>query len=255
MKKKRSFLIPILLIIDISLFVVIFKSAAAERERKKFDDFIFSDVKVSDSSSEDVETNSKEPVQDVEEGLPYTQEEASDEGMGSEYNVEEIEGIVDIEDDESVSAVDYSTDAKPSLSDFMWYFDGVYANGIPSDAVFIYDSELLTGDWKGFIFYDPERIMNSYALEFMNVNLDISGQVANVKFSLHQYCPENSEIIDVSGETLSYSGNFEAGAVFASGGGNVHIDSFYTMSDKKQYAVGYIDTVDGTPAYIALVRP
>ena len=163
-------------------------------------------------------------------------------------DTEGIEGIVDIES--------YSTTARPSLSDFMWYFDNVHYNGVPADATYIYDSEQLVGDWKGFIFYDPDRKMNSYGIEFLNVNLKIDGQKADVAFDLYELHFENTEVISEEGSPiLNYSGNFEAGAVYATGGGNVHIDTFYTMPDKKQYAVGYIDTPDGTPAYLALVRP
>lgn len=257
MKKKSNVGIIILVIIDIALLIVILISAVRENELKKFDNQNL----VSESDNTSIEKNDDVSVPET---VDYNQEEVeeSQEGNADNFadslNTQGVEGIVDIEDEQGNSEFnisDYSTTDRPSLSDFMWYFDGVYAYGIPEESVPIYEASQIVGDWKGFIFYDPDRKFNSYALEFMNVNLDIQGQKADVVLDLYQYCPEGSEIIDVSGEKMSYSGNYEAGAVYATGGGNVHIDSFYTMPDKKQYAVGYIDTVDGTPAYIALVRP
>lgn len=276
MRKKSNIGIIILILIDVALLIAILVSASNEKERRKNDEQYFGDraeYNLNQESDSGVKTDLKDNS-DVGNGNAKNNADAgnedsqgltaegdlprlqNDEGNVQVYDTEGIEGIVDIEGaGNEFNISDYSTTEKPKLSDFMWYFDGVHYNGIPEDAVSIYDSEMLTGDWKGFIFYDPDRKFNSYALEFLNVNLDIQGQKAGVTFDLYQYCPAESEIIDVSGEKMSFSGNFEAGAVYATGGENVHIDTFYTLSDNKQYAVGYIDTVDGTPAYIALVRP
>lgn len=251
----------LMLIIDVVLLAIIVASLVTK------------DKAVPDSSSRDVATTQ------TEYDKKATEEPEEDDMSVSEttdppqpLDTDGIEGIVDIEDDvvttssedDTVSEPnedifnlsDYSTTQRPSLSDFMWYFDNVHYNGIPSEATYIYDSEQIVGDWKGFIFYDPERKMNSYGIEFLNVNLKIDGQKADVAFDLYELHFENTEVInEEGGPLLNYSGNFEAGAVYATGGGNVHIDTFYTMPDKKQYAVGYLDTPDGTPAYLALVRP
>ena len=261
-KKSLGFGGTLMLLIDIALLIVIVVSILTKDEVSP--DF---DEKDDTTSNTEYATTIDEDS-DEESDIPTSNSDDEPELLDTEG----IEGIVDIEDDsadtvaeentdteaddEAIDVSDYSTTQRPSLSDFMWYFDNVHYNGIPLDATYIYDSEQIVGDWKGFIFYDPERKMNSYGIEFLNVNLKIDGQKADVAFDLYELHLENTEVInEEGGPVLSYSGNFEAGAVYATGGGNVHIDSFYTMPDKKQYAVGYLDTPDGTPAYLALVRP
>lgn len=250
----------LLLVIDVVLLVIIMASVIKKDE-------VVTDSETTTVANVDNESDNESAKVDISNQETVEEPEPLD--------TEGIEGIVDIEDEpidtepediaqdtvaeveeEQFDVSDYSTTARPSLSDFMWYFDNVHYNGIPSEATYIYDSEQIVGDWKGFIFYDPERKMNSYGVEFLNVNLKIDGQKADVAFDLYELYFENTEVInEEGGPLLNYSGNFEAGAVYATGGGNVHIDTFYTMPDKKQYAVGYLDTPDGTPAYLALVRP
>lgn len=261
MKKKSNFGIYLLLIIDILLLVVIITSAIKQNKTKEINSENFASVEevvrtdktvVPDSNTSKTANADKDGESAVAENPPQF------------FDTEGIEGIVDIDDETDDNQQegngefrleDYSTASRPGSIDFSWYMDDVFANGIPTDSVPIYDSSMIVGDWKGFIVYDPDNSFNSFATEYMNVNIDIQDMKANVTFDLYQYCPGNSEIINVDGEVLKYSGNFEAGAVYATGGGNVHLDSFYSMPDNRQYAVGRIDTVDGTPAYLALVRP
>lgn len=249
MKKKSNFGIYLLLIIDILLLVVIITSAVKQNKIKEINNERFASVeeKVRTDNVVVPNTNAPETV-----NMAAEEESAVAEEQPGFLDTEGIEGIVDIDE---FRLEDYSTDSRPSASDFSWYMDDVYANGIPIYSLPIYDSSMIVGDWKGFILYDPDNSFNSFATEYMNVNIDIQDMKADVTFDLYQFCPGNSEIINVDGEVMKYSGNFEAGAVYATGGGNVHLDSFYSLSDNRQYAVGRIDTVDGTPAYLALVRP
>ena len=249
--KKLSIFIVLLSIIDVALLVVILTSLSKKPE-----------VDVHDVEYAEASVDEDEDYYKPEKELSKKdKDESEDEVKSPEYDVEGIEGIVDIEEEEpeekedDIFGPDLATTERPKLSDFMWYFDGAYYNGIPDGVTYVYDSAQMVGDWKGFIFLDPERKMNSYAFQFMNVNLDIDGQRAFVVFDMYQYCPENSEAFDMNGEKQEYSGNFENGAVYATGIGNVHIDTFYFGDDNREYAIGYLDTPDGTPAYLALVRP
>lgn len=251
--KKNSFCVVLFSIIDICLLIVILVSCGKEKEREKTFDIVHDD-------RERYEAVTDEDYGDSVVSMEYEDSEKDSDNPAEDENTEDTDNAEDTDNTEDTKdtgndAVSFEEIGKPSLSDFMWYFDGVHYYGLPENYTPIYDSKLITGDWKGFIFYDPDRKFNSYALEFLNVNIDIEGQNSAVTFDLYQYCPENSEIIDVSGESMSFKGSYEAGAVYATGGGNVHIDTFYTMPDNRQYAVGYIDTVDGTPAFLALVRP
>lgn len=236
--KKLSIFIILLTVIDALLLVVILKSWPRETDVEEIEQ------KVVEASAEQNESFAFK--NSMEETDKYDVE-----------NAENVENAGDVEETASkeLFGPDLATTERPRLSDFMWYFDGVYYNGIPEDVTYVYDFEQLVGDWKGFIFLDPERKFNSYAFQFLNVKIDIDAQRAYVVFDMYQYCPENSEIIDMNSEKQEYSGNYENGSLFASGIGNVHIDTFYYGKDNRQYAVGYLDTPDGTPAYLALVRP
>lgn len=152
--------------------------------------------------------------------------------------------------------VDLSTEEKPGLSDFMWYFDNVYYNGIPGEAEAITDAAALNGGWKSFRWYDPEYTMDSYMLEFLNADISIEGDRAEVTLTLNDLHLPDGTVIDESGsEPLRYQGAWDGSRIEASGGGAVHIETFYMLGDGKQYAVGTFDSPDGIPAYIALVRP
>lgn len=153
-------------------------------------------------------------------------------------------------------AVNLSTTEKPGLSDFMWYFDNVYYNGIPEEATPITDSSALNGGWKGFRWYDPEYTCDSYMLEFLNAEITIEGDRTNVTLTLNDLHLPDSTVIDESGsEPLGYQGAWDGSRIEASGGGTVNLDTFYTLDDGRQYAVGTFDSPDGIPAFIALVRP
>ena len=254
--KKLSIFIVLLSVVDVILLAVILKSWPGKTDANAIEQ------EVVEASVEPKESFKKQLVErtDRNDDEKTDVDEKADDEKTDLYDVEGIEGIVDIDEVEEddftkLFGPDLATTERPGLSDFMWYFDGAYYYGIPDDVTYVYDSEQMVGDWKGFIFIDPERKYNSYAFQFLNVNIDIDGQSAYVVFDMYQYCPENSEIFDMNGEKQEYSGNFENGAVFATGIGNVHIDSFYFGKDNRQYAIGSLDTPDGTPAYLALVRP
>ncbi len=55
-------------------------------------------------------------------------------------------------------------------------------------------------------------------------------------------------------EDSIFNGKWEDGDLWASGAGTIRLTDFYGMNG-KQYAIGTMDTPDGIPAYIALVRP
>lgn len=145
---------------------------------------------------------------------------------------------------------------EPSLSDFMWYFDGVYWNGVPENSSRISDSSYLSGNWKIFIWFDHEKDSDTYWIEFGNVNLDFSDDNVNIVVNpCKLYPPSGAEPIDLSNSgTDQYNGKFDGNELNATGAGNFHITNFYTLNDGKQYAVGSIDEPDGTPTVIALVR-
>ena len=162
----------------------------------------------------------------------------------------------EIKEPEPVSSESAEELSEPSLSDFMWYYDGVYWNGIPENSSRISDSEYLFGNWKIFIWFDHEKDSDTYWIEFGNVDLDFNNDNVEVVVKPYMlYPPSGAEPVDLTDSgTDKYHGKFDGDVLNATGAGNFHITNFYTLNDGKQYAVGSIDEPDGTPTVIALVR-
>lgn len=154
------------------------------------------------------------------------------------------------------AAVSLSTNKRPDLGDFLWYVEGVFYDGIPTDAAPITDFAVLAGGWKGLIIYDPENEHGENAMEFLNVN--IAGKLDNLSLTLDWYlmfiagAGESFDETDM--EDSVFRGKWEADGLWASGPGTIRLTKFYELNN-NQYAIGTMDTPDGIPAYIAMVRP
>lgn len=184
---------------------------------------------------------------DFESKKEFDNEQKSTEEPKQEEEIQELEPAVEEGPKET---------EEPSLSDFMWYFDDVYWNGIPKNSSRLSDSAYLSGDWKIFIWFDHEKGSDTYWIEFGNVNLDFSDDNVNVVVKpCKLYPPSGAEPLDLTNSGIDrYNGKFSDGELHATGAGNFHITNFYTFDGGKQYAVGSIDEPDGTPTVIALVR-
>lgn len=236
----KKLLLILLAVIDVALAVVIVVGKRPENPEQSIPPVIPAQV--------------QEAVSEESAAVHAQPEDISEEPKAIPEGPEEIlEAPVETPEE---PAVDLSTDEKPGLSDFMWYFDNVYYNGIPGEAEAITDTAALNGGWKSFRWYDPEYTMDSYMLEFLNADISIEGDRAEVTLTLNDlHLPDGTVIDESEGQPLSYQGIWNGGSLTASGGGAVHIETFYTLGDGKQYAVGTFDSPDGIPAYIALVRP
>ncbi|NLT13152.1 MAG: zinc-ribbon domain-containing protein [Clostridiales bacterium] len=151
---------------------------------------------------------------------------------------------------------DFSTSARPDLSDFLWYIDSVYYEGVPANAVPITEFSELTGGWKAFFYYDPENTMDAYGFEYLNAV--IGGTEVSVEITLDWYLINfgGYEEYDISDtEDSQLYGSFEFGGITGSGDGYVlYITEFYYLNG-RQYGVGYMELQSGEPTYVALVRP
>ena len=149
-----------------------------------------------------------------------------------------------------------STTERPDLEDFLWYTEDVYYNGAPSDAAEITSLDALTGGWKGLIIYDPEGTHDSSGMEFLNIAL--AGTADDLSLALDWYLifwgNEGESYDETDMEDTVFRGKWENGSLWASGAGTIRLERFYSLHD-KQYATGTMDTPDGIPAFIALVRP
>ena len=155
-----------------------------------------------------------------------------------------------------VTGVSLSTEERPDLEDFLWYTEDVVYDGVPSDANIIDSIDLLTGSWKALIIYDPNDEYDAGAMEFLNIALAGTAESLSLTLDWHQiFWANEGESFDESDmEDSVFLGKWENGGLWASGAGTIRLTQFYEQSG-KQYAIGTMDTPDGIPALVALVRP
>lgn len=150
-----------------------------------------------------------------------------------------------------------STTERPGMSDFLWYTEGVFYDGMPADASMIDEFSQLTGNWKAYILYDPENTVGSYSFEYLNVN--VAGDPGNVTLTFDwykMYAGEAAEEYDYTDyeDTVIYGSFSEGGLLAGEPGRAITLYSFYSLNG-KQYALGYFQLESGEPAYVAMVRP
>ena len=154
------------------------------------------------------------------------------------------------------TSVSLSTRKRPNLGDFLWYTEGVAYEGVPSDATIINNIGPLTGSWKALIVHDLNNEYDASGMEFLNIVL--TGTAKNLSVTLdwyESYLANEGKRLDKSNmEDSVFNGKWENSGLWASGAGTIHLTQFYEQNG-KQYAVGTMDTPDGTPALVALVRP
>ncbi len=148
-----------------------------------------------------------------------------------------------------------STEERPDLEDFLWYTEDVAYDGVPSDANIIDNIVPLTGGWKALIVYDPNNEYDAGAMEFLNVALAGTAESLSLTLDWYQiFWANEGESFDESDmEDSVFNGKWENGGLWASGAGTIRLTQFYALNG-KQYAVGTMDTPDGIPALVALVR-
>ncbi len=149
-----------------------------------------------------------------------------------------------------------STEERPDLGDFLWYTEDVRYNGIPTGAKTIGTISPLIGSWKALITYDPDNEFDSEAMEFLNVVLVGTAESLNLTLDWYQifWANEGESFDETDMEDSVFSGKWENGGLWASGEGTIHLTQFYELNE-QQYAIGTMDTPDGIPALVALVRP
>jgi hypothetical protein len=149
-----------------------------------------------------------------------------------------------------------STQERPDLDDFLWYTEDVIENRVPEGAQVIDNTSPVLGGWKGFILYDPDNSYGEYSSELLNVTIE--GSDDNLRLTLDWYLlllPGDTQAYDETEmEDIVFEGEWIAGGIQAFGWGEIQLRRLYNL-DGKQYAVGSLETPDGTPALVALVRP
>jgi hypothetical protein len=149
-----------------------------------------------------------------------------------------------------------STEERPALEDFLWYTEDVIENGVPEGAQIIDSAEFVLGGWKGFILYDPNNNYGANSAELLNV--DISGTGEELRLTLDWYLmliPGETQAYDETDmDDVVFDGEWIGGGIQTFGWGELRLRRLYAL-EGKQYAFGSLETPDGIPALVALVRP
>jgi hypothetical protein len=149
-----------------------------------------------------------------------------------------------------------STEERPALEDFLWYTEDVIENGVPEGAQIIDSAEFVLGGWKGFILYDPNNNYGANSAELLNV--DISGTGEELRLTLDWYLmliPGETQAYDETDmDDVVFEGEWIGGGIQTFGWGELRLRRLYAL-EGKQYAFGSLETPDGIPALVALVRP
>ncbi|MCR5263009.1 MAG: hypothetical protein K6D94_03975 [Clostridiales bacterium] len=155
-----------------------------------------------------------------------------------------------------VSSKNYSTEKRPAPEEFDWYVNDVYKNDIPANASKLRDYDDLTGGWKAMIYYDIENKNNAKSYDIMNITLGGWEDDSSLTIDWYRMYYEFEYEDEESWDDSVFKGSFNMGVLAAHGDNDVNIflKTFYELGG-KQYAVGYMDTITGIPAVVAMVRP
>ena len=112
----------------------------------------------------------------------------------------------------------------------------------------------LTGGWKAIMISDPLELMDSYATDYMNVDITGSASSLTVTMNWGTRIAKQLGTVDASGSSSSMTGSYSNGEITAVGSGRITINSF-CYDYGKEFAVGTYTWPDGVIGYIGLIRP
>lgn len=150
----------------------------------------------------------------------------------------------------------YSTYERPELSEFDWYINDVYKNGMWQDADQISDPAGLTGSWKCLCYWDPDNKSGYKGTELTNLDFYIAGTgvTAVMDYYWVEWAGSAREDETSMDDTIYAGGLTESGLTAECPTATLDITGIY-IKDGKEYAIGEINTNAGVNAKVALVRP
>lgn len=161
------------------------------------------------------------------------------------------------EQTQNIEIPDLSTDERPTDADFVeWFAKDVMWYGVPQDVTKINDFSLVTGSWKGLIYYDPENVMDSEAVELLNFTVDGDENALTLTadwYSIY-YVQDGEGTDETDMEDVAFNGTWDNGTLSADGAASIRFTDFY-VKNGRQYAVGEMYCANGINARVAMVRP
>ncbi len=218
----------------------------------------------SDSPAEQDEA-SKDSSNGSEADASATTDKAASDSSDSSNNTDKSEKAsteeVTTEDPEIVLAefiASMSTDDQPNIADFFWYTECVIHDGIPSDAIYFSKHPLANGGWKMYMLNDPYYKANNHSEMWMNADIETEDDDINacVTIKWGNLFDGSGESVDQSGEVTEFYGSWENKnlVVKDAAWGTLTLTDFYSKGI-NQFILGTFDWIDGTSAYVAMVRP
>ena len=142
----------------------------------------------------------------------------------------------------------YSTDERPTISEFKWMTGETEKGNAPAGAARIVDFGDVMGGWKAYMYGDNlERLLN--------VSID-AGQVGAVVTLDWYYIRDNKQdkVFEDTTASSAFTGAFDGGMLDATGSGRITLTAFWEK-DGHQYATGSFMWPSGETEVIVLVRP
>ena len=142
---------------------------------------------------------------------------------------------------------------RPDYSDFNWYFDEVSYYGVWDDAEMITDLGEITGEWKGYISYDPYNKTGNPCEMLFNTDISVGQKDIEVTCDWYYLKFRNSDEPVYQSDDTVYRGTWDGSSIHAEGSGTMDLERFFSYKG-KQYATGVMKDAKGIEAHIALVR-
>ena len=156
-------------------------------------------------------------------------------------------------------AMAYSTNARPTFSEFDWcygQFGLVYEP--PGNADRITNSLGFSGGWKCMIIYNPTNNAGTFIRELDNVSIGVNGGA--VDLTVDWYLMSNDAQAGLENEedmadTLFLGSASNGGVSVSNAERNTSMNiNYFWKDDGKEYALGTMRLSDGLEAYVALTR-
>ena len=143
---------------------------------------------------------------------------------------------------------------RPDYSDFDWYFHDVQQHGMYADAARITDPGEVLGEWKAYILYDPENMTEESCEMLFKLNISVGQYDIELLCDWYYSRYFSKEEPEYEEGSTHYRGSWDNGAISATGSGTMNLNGFYEK-DGRQYGLGTMNSKNGVPAVIVLVRP
>ena len=161
------------------------------------------------------------------------------------------------EDEDYKEAMKYSTNERPSFSDFEWCYGQLdLVRKRPTDSTQIKTANRMAGGWKCMFIYSTSKNSDMIAREVNNVIIDPTADEINMTIDWYMMEIPNSENVpeeNMDDTVFPVTVGSNGALMGEPKGGKIVISEFWN-DGKNDYAVGEYQTDSGLYAYVALYR-